>query len=310
MSFVKPLSPAVDAIVSSLAFFAMFSRPLTKEEVVQYSYIESGALTKEEIVDALTQTSDYWKHDQGYFYLQGVGYDMPLEDMQKVSNHFLQKSKRYLLWLRHIPYVRLVAVANTVAFGSAKEDSDIDLFIVTKNNKVWIARLLVTGVLHVLGVRRHGMKTKGRFCLSFFADESVLDLSSIALQPQDIYLSYWLATLIPVWSTPTYDDLLYANHTSLLAPFPLWKKREVLVPINNSKNQQIFETILSFPPLVWLGKRLIDLQKSKMKCFPVAQNEFSSVIVSDHVLKFHNNDRRGRYQKEWEQRTHTVISRV
>src|SRR3989338_8633583 len=82
------------------------------------------------------------------------------------------------------------AVASTpcfLAYGSfsgvpkVDDDSDIDLFIVARAGRLFIVRSFSILILHVLGVRLHGKKIKGRFCLSFFIDDTALDLSKIAI---------------------------------------------------------------------------------------------------------------------------------
>lgn len=66
-----------------------------------------------------------------------------------------KKSQRYIAWLRFIPGVQLVAVGNSLSMNATTEDSDIDLFIVTKSDILWTVRLLVTVIFHFLGVRRY-----------------------------------------------------------------------------------------------------------------------------------------------------------
>jgi predicted nucleotidyltransferase len=58
------------------------------------------------------------------------------------------------------PQIQMVALCNSRAMGEADENSDIDLFIITKKGNLWTARFLVTFVTSFLGVRRrntHGL---------------------------------------------------------------------------------------------------------------------------------------------------------
>jgi hypothetical protein len=52
------------------------------------------------------------------------------------------------------------------------EDSDIDLFVVTEKNRLWLVRILITIIFSVLMVRKTKTKHKKRFCLSFFVTTS------------------------------------------------------------------------------------------------------------------------------------------
>lgn len=68
-----------------------------------------------------------------------------------------------------------------------KESSDIDLFIITSVNRIWIVRILITRVFQFCELEEASSKHAGRFCLSFFITEKSLDFSPFALE-NDIYL--------------------------------------------------------------------------------------------------------------------------
>ena len=90
-----------------------------------------------------------------------------------------------------------MALCNSRAMGEADENSDIDLFIITKKGNLWTARCIVTVLSSLMGIRRrntHGLqkwgpdyikRTKDKFCLSFFITEEHLDFDDIRLQPED-----------------------------------------------------------------------------------------------------------------------------
>ena len=149
-----------------LAFFSIFNRALKKEEIEEYVGKEVFLSKKD-----FNEKSGFWTVSKN-----GANFSINLKNIE-ISKKFLKKAKKYLPFLRFLPFIRAVAVVNSVSFGSADEKSDIDLFIITKNKHIWTARIFTTFFLHILGVRRHGKKISGRFCLSFFADENNLDLS-------------------------------------------------------------------------------------------------------------------------------------
>jgi hypothetical protein len=81
--------------------------------------------------------------------------------------------------------------------NAAHKDSDIDLFIITKNNRIWTTRICFTLILTLLGQRKTTKKHAGKFCLSFFITENYLNLENIAIK-NDIYLKYWIESLVPI----------------------------------------------------------------------------------------------------------------
>jgi len=296
------IAVAERGITQTLAFFQLFDRGLTEEEVVQYYYAETpGSITESQVREVL-QESGRFERKGNRFYLKGVPYKASSEEQDRNTARFLQRTRRYLPLLRHLPFIRMVAVGNTLAFGAVDSvKSDIDLFIVTEANKVWITRLLITILFHILGVRRHGRKTAMRFCLSFYVDETALDFKPLLIKGNDIYMRYWVATLKPYLGKDTYTSFLQQNK-GLLEHFPFYDHGKEMgdcstkPPSVLAHLQEALWWLLS--PLAWFLKRL---QKKKMELLPVAREDNAHVVVTDHILKFHNNDRRAQFQREWEE---------
>lgn len=202
---------------------------------------------------------------------------------------------------RFCPFLRMAAVCNNLAFGRVDEKSDIDVFVVAKSGRLFFVRTFLTGFLHFLGVRRYGNKVAGRFCLSFFIDDDFLDLSKVAIE-DDIYLAYWLKTMLPIFDDGASVELIEKNR---------WARRFF-------ENEEDFEICrdrvfggVFFPGRVlewifggWLGdfieKKLKNWQlnraKEKIKNF---NNSDLGLVVDDHILKFHNVDRRRQWRNEW-----------
>lgn len=186
-------------------------------------------------------------------------------------------------FVRMCPFVRFAAVCNNVAMGRVHEGSDIDLFFVMKKGGLFTGRFFITLLLHFLGVRRHGGKIAGRFCLSFFMDDSDLDLSRIAIE-NDYYLAYWCKTMIPFIDRGIIEKFESANKW---VP-GLKLRRDCLLPDKKPFLESTFflENFLAG----WQKKRI--LQKINSLERP------HGIIVSDHMLKFHNVDRRAELREE------------
>ena len=155
-------------------------------------------------------------------------------------------------------------------------------------------------------MRRHGQKISGRFCLSFYISENNLDLSEITQTPYDIYLAYWFLGLKELISfdQKVWGNLLNANVMWLNRYFDKLELRreDRFKPAKKSIISRVIEWICAG----WLGDRLEGLLKwyfegraAKLaKLLP----ENASIVVSEHMQKFHNNDRRGLYRKNWEEK--------
>lgn len=216
---------------------------------------------------------------------------------------FLHRCCLFLFSL--FPQIQMVALCNSRAMGEADENSDIDLFIISKKWNLWTARCIVTVLSSLMGIRRrntHGLqkwspdyikRTKDRFCLSFFITEEHLNFDDIRLQPADPYLDRWMYTLIPlVNKDATYEHFMEANWVeptySLINPS--W--RLFLMKLGN-----IFSFLSLFEHLIkklWLPRT----QKTYERL-----GKPWGVVISDTMLKFHDQDVRKIYQNtlHWQQ---------
>lgn len=206
--------------------------------------------------------------------------------MTDLEKKLWKKVNRYIPILRFVPFLRMVAVCNNLAFGKTDEKSDIDLFIVAKDGRLFIVRFLVTISLHLLGVRRYGKKVAGRFCLSFFIDDSGLNLSDIAIK-QDIYLKMWVRTMKPVLNDGVYGDFISAN---------VWAN-PVVIQVEKVSLGTSFLLNGRFGDFIERLLKNWQLKRAKIKKTSLRNSD--GIIVNEHILKFHNIDRRKLYRKKW-----------
>jgi len=232
---------------------------------------------------------------------------------------------KYLPYLRFVPFIRMVAVCNNLAFGNVDENSDIDLFIIAKKGRLFTVRILITAFLHILGVRRHGDKVSRRFCLSFFVDDSFLDFKSIAIE-NDIYLAYWCKTLVPIVDDGVFKDFWdinrkWADKLANLDGVKGFLSGDMSTNKNVNKNKNANEpeknleipdlnkekVFISYEPIcvfcfffpVFFDKLLMWWQLGRAREKMLKAGNKSSIIVEHNILKFHNIDRRVKYRNEF-----------
>ncbi|MDD4529972.1 MAG: hypothetical protein PHO80_00255 [Candidatus Gracilibacteria bacterium] len=215
-----------------------------------------------------------------------------------------QKTQKYLKYVAWIPGLKMIAVCNSLSMFASKKNSDIDLFVITHPKRLWIVRILMTLIFQILGVRRRGNKIAGRFCLSFFVTENALDFSKIAIE-NDIYLYFWIYYLKPVFDKDeTYKRFLEINKSSgffdsfhlvqndeALKIFPLQSEGQFLKGKYNYEldNSKILDLLENFLKKIFLPKTLE--HKKKL-------GDPFGLIVSDNILKFHDNDKRIKIRKQ------------
>ena len=192
------MSKIEKAILKTLAFFDIFSRPLTLEEL--WHFLHQFKTSKYQVLIGLRKLAKKGKilEKNDYFSLN-FNRQIFREYIRrrKICQKNFQKARRYLGLLKILPFVKNISVINSLAFQSSDEKSDIDILLVTKKNRLWFTRALVVLVLEILGQNKNKWYRAGKFCLGFAFDEEVLNLKKFRLK-NDIYFSYWLAMLAPV----------------------------------------------------------------------------------------------------------------
>ena len=188
-------------LLQVVAWYMTIGYPPLREEIWQDVRAEKGAIRHEyEVVldDLIERHRVVAKHGRVVL----SGFEELLVERDRRARIFPRKwahVQRAGWWLRWIPSVRFVAVGNTVALGSSRDEGDIDLFIVTRRGTLWLTRGLLTLVAALL--RRRPGQAKGErdaWCFSFFIDDANLSLEPFAIQPRDPYLLFWIRHLVPI----------------------------------------------------------------------------------------------------------------
>jgi hypothetical protein len=235
-------------------------------------------------------------------------------ERQKIAAERWKKVKRVLKFIQFVPFVKMISVCNSLAIDNSKKDADIDFFIIARKKRIWLARFMVTFMVWIMGEWRHKNKISGRICLSFYITEEFLNLNFLAIKPYDIYLANWIHWLRPVFCRgKIYKEFIFENQ---------WVKDYLLnfgrientyyLNFSESKAAILIKRILEKILGGWIGNPeeavLRFLQKIKISRKTVPHNTPTAVIVSDKVLKFHENDKREYLQKEFVKRLESILS--
>jgi hypothetical protein len=88
------------------------------------------------------------------------------------SQMFLRKVKTFSDELiRRCPYVKLLAVCGSVAYNSAAKTDDIDFFLITKKNRLWISIFKILLLARAYNLKEFVNGKQVTFCLSYSKDE-------------------------------------------------------------------------------------------------------------------------------------------
>ena len=203
---------------------------------------------------------------------------------------------------RYIPCVRQVYLCNSITFNALHANSDIDICIISRSWYIRYARLFSWLAFTLLWLKRQQGKfidSKKRFCLSFYIDEDHSNIYHIRKRQGDVYLSYWLAHSILLYS----DDILSDNH--LISQN---KKLLAFIPNHPPKQSIYIDTVtirwISLYKKIWeviicnrvgrIMQFIIESIRSGILNYKIHRLSFHTqkeIIISPYMLKFHQDKR-------------------
>lgn len=218
-------------------------------------------------------------------------------------DEYIEYINQWARIFKYIPCIRQVYLCNSITFNALHKNSDIDLCIITRTNYLRFARLFSWIVIKFTWLKRDKWKfnnNRKKFCLSFYIDESYTDIYHLRKRQGDIYLSYWLAHTILLYSdTILSDDHLIKNNKKLLAYLPHHPLSQSIVIGNDiirggSYIKKIIEWLIcnKLGRLIqhgiwrirwtWIG----GYKKSRL-----SHHTQKEIIISSTMLKFHDDKR-------------------
>jgi hypothetical protein len=206
------------AIARTVIYASVFDYPLTVEQLHR-TLVESDQSAAEilAVYDGSEMLQHMIDYRDGYFFPSGRA-DLVAERAQREarSHAFLERHELILQLIAAIPYTRLVALSGSVAHLNLEPNGDLDLFVITKGQRVWtvtVALLLLAKLLH----RRRAV------CANFIVADSHL-----ALEQQDLFTANQVIHLRPLIGGDTlaaffaanpFVKRIYPNAAATLPPF-------------------------------------------------------------------------------------------
>ncbi len=309
------------AIISAIAYFDLFDYPLTSFEVWRWLYTDSeGENVPCPLRDVLRAfAKSQYLHErlefrEGYYFLKGRG-DIVVsrQSRYRIAEKKYLRARKLVKALSMIPFVRMIAVCNKLGYNNNTLDSDIDVFIICAQGRLWFTRLMVTLVTQFAGMRRHGINISQRVCLSFYLSTSRLSIHDLAKTPSDPYLSYWISHLYPLFGADTYHAFMEANrwvqktlpNLQSVSASP----RRTVGQGRQSRVQRMFEIVFRGPLGAMSEKIAKSVQMKRIARNPDShlKEHTSDVVVDDTVLKFHEQDRRIIFRRQFEQQCSRLL---
>lgn len=245
-------------LLKTLAYYDIFSYPLTKDEIFYNTYTNGD--TKESTfdeIDNLTKNGLIHFNNGFYSICNNQYYSEKRVKGNRRALGRIKSAKFYSKLISKFPFVRAVLISGSLSKGYMDEDADIDYFVVTKSNRLWISRFLL-----MLFKKTILLNSKKNFCINYY-----ITTDNLEIENKNIYSAIELASLLPMYNSDIYHQLLSANQ---------WIKKYVPnYPKRDIKNIKKFKLSLT--------QRIIE---------PLFRNNFGNRIDDYLMHLFYNFDKK------------------
>lgn len=298
---IEPVNSTTLAAIKTIIWYDMFDFPLTAMELWRFGFFVQP-VSFYEVQEVLINLPRGMSGHGGFYFLHNRDEVVALRQKRYVyADAKIKKANKVVKLFRFIPWLKFVGLVNVYGAHNLKESGDIDLFIITAKNRLWLTRLFSVGIIKLLNLRPQPDDNRDKICLSFFISDVNLDLSRVRIAG-DLYFAY-LAHMVPLYNVEqAFEALMQANQ---------WIVKELpnFSPDKIHAHRRV-SSVLSkraIGLIDWLLGYFETLAKAfqlKILAAPLRQlmNIDTRVMMSDDILKMHTNDRRQetneRYQKK------------
>jgi Nucleotidyltransferase domain len=191
-------------ILKILLYYHIFKHPLTFEEI--YTFYPDADITRQILKDTLKNLI----HDNGSLIGEQDGYYFMSPYSNYVSERLSKEVISLRIWkitwfitifIKMLPFVRGVFITGSLGKNSQDESSDVDYFIVSKENRLWICRASL-----MLFKRIFLLNNSKYFCLNYFLDEN-----NLSIDDRNFFTATELVHIKVMYNARMLEQLIQSN---------------------------------------------------------------------------------------------------
>jgi len=274
-----------EGCLNCLLYFGIFKYPLKLHEVHEFNLVKASLHEVEASLESMIAGGSIFRYDE--FYLPEDSPDWTEERLKgnARAQKLLAKSRNYLKIIAAFPFVKSIAISGSLSKNYASENPDIDYFIITDANRLWIARTLLHLFKKLTFITGH----QHYFCMNYF-----VDTEAMALAQRNQYAAIELATLLPAYNEKLIDLLMNKNpwFVEFLPNHSGKLNTTYLVPERKRRIKIAVEFLFNHLSLDQLNRRLMKITDRKWRRKWRHQNftkeEYHQALQTEiHISKNH-----------------------
>jgi len=271
-----------------LAYFSYFSYPLNAREIFEFNAAQATLPGVKAALDKLVMAGEIFKIDDFYLPENNPGWlDERLKGNRRAME-LLNKAPRYARIISSFPFVESIAISGSLSKYYASEKPDIDFFIITTQNRLWIARTLLHLFKKLTFITGH----QHYFCMNYF-----IDTKALALPQRNVYAAIELVTLLPAYNNALIDEMMHQNRWvyQFLPNHPGITNLDYLPECRKQPVKRVFEAMLNFLFPERLNHFFMQLTdgkwRRKWRSAGYSRQDYNRALQTEiHISKNHPDD--------------------
>ena len=246
------------------------------------------------------------KNKASYYFLpKKGGLISKRQRRQKQSIKYLRKAQVLTSILKLIPWIKLVGISGGLAMDNANKTDDIDLFVITSKNRLWISRILALGLLSLTGQRRKagdfGREIAGKLCLNILLEEDRLEQSN-----KDIYLAHEVLQMKVLWERDGVYSKYLEDNSWAFKFLPNWVGNSGKSK-NSHNTKYTSQRLVSLWPIIHNTVNFIEILARKFQLWYM-ESPKGMERIENGALYFHPHDCRQKVLVQYRNMTKKIIS--
>lgn len=218
-------------VLKTLLYYDVFSYPLTLVEIISFSIFSKKEITK--ALSELQQNNIVYQHGSLYSLKKDVTSVLTRKKGNKEAKKIWKKAKLFSAFIGQFPFVEAVFISGSLSKGFFGKGDDIDYFIITNPNRIWITRTLLIGFKKIFL-----LNSKKYFCVNYF-----MSSNSLEVDQKNRFTATEFATLIPMNGNGMYKKLQDKNQW-VLDYFPNYNNMKKTKPLKRKRIKRFLEFLL------------------------------------------------------------------
>ena len=250
--------PVKKSILKVLAYFDMFSYPLSAGEIRLFLDRTIPSDHLDYILEEMVMDRCIFRFENLYIVRNEASLIIRRRNGNSKAIPLIQKARKISSFLYWFPFVRGIGISGSLSKNYADENTDIDFFIITQANRLWIARTF----MHMFKKLTFLVGRQHWFCMNYYVDEYAMQVHE-----QNIFTATEVVTLVPVHGNGVLTNFFNANNWvkeyfpnhpvktgNTVKPKEAFIKRSIEYCLNNSFGEKLDNYLMRVTTRRWKAK--------------------------------------------------------